>query len=248
MRLEQARTPHNHRVYVVGDIHGRADLLLKLLEMIAADAAETAKEKVLIYLGDFIDRGPQSRDVVETVRKGPLAGFRQFALRGNHEEAMLSFLDDPIDGAGWLQYGGMETLMSYGVTVHAGVPSPDRLQAAANALREALPAEHLGFLSELYDFFVLGDYMFVHAGINPRRPLDRQRPHDLRWIRDPFIGYTGLYDKVIVHGHTITEKSEFRQNRIGIDTGAYFSGVLTCLVLEEDMKRLLQTNAADGNG
>lgn len=242
--LDQAALPDGHRAYVIGDIHGRADLLSELLDRIGRDTASAATQDHLIYLGDFVDRGHQSRDVIDIVLAAEFPGVERVALMGNHEDAMMAFLDDPMSGTDWLSFGGDATLLSYGVPMAAGVPTAARLKEAAQGLDEALPVPHRRFLAELEDWHVLGDYMFVHAGIDPNRSLKRQRPRDLRWIRQPFLGHTGLYEKIIVHGHNITDTPEFHSNRIGIDTGAYYSGCLTCLVLEGNERRVIQTGTS----
>ena len=240
--LEQAAVPDQQRIYVIGDIHGRADLLTKLLSAIQLDAQATDKHNFLIYLGDYIDRGPQSREVIDLILNTACRGFTQIHLMGNHEEFLLRFLNAPEQSAPWLEYGGKETLLSYGVSVPLGVLTPNKLKGIAVDLLSALPKEHRLFFERLHDFYELGDYFFTHAGINPNRPLHRQISDDLRWIREPFLSHTPPYAKIIVHGHTITDTPEFHQNRISIDTGAYHSGRLTCLVLEQNTRRIIQTS------
>lgn len=241
--VEDAAVPDEHRVYVVGDIHGRADLLADLIARIAADAGRYPDAvKQIVYLGDYVDRGPHSRQVIDAVLDAALPGFSRIALMGNHEEAMLAFLVDPVDNAEWVgPFGGAATLLSYGVALAPGVPTPERLRQAADALEEALPARHRQFLEDLADRHALGDFLFVHAGIDPGRPLADQRPQDLRWIREPFLSRREPLEKVVVHGHTITETAEYHPNRIALDTGAYFSDRLTCLVLDGRKKTLLPT-------
>lgn len=247
VNLHNASIPPGQRVYVIGDIHGRNDLLEELLALIIADAARHPTGiKQLVFLGDYVDRGPDSRGTINTILHTRPKGFSPVFLMGNHEEAMLEFLRDPVGGASWLQFGGSETLLSYGVSVPPGIPKPTTLRRIAKAFSEALPEDHYEFLKHLQDNYFLGDYMFVHAGIDPERSLSHQRPSDLRWIRDSFIHHDGHYDKVIVHGHTITQNVEFRANRIGLDTGAYFSGRLTCLVLEDRNREMLQTGPRQG--
>jgi serine/threonine protein phosphatase 1 len=239
--LEQARVPDDHRAYVIGDIHARADLLVELLEMIAADAQNAPSNRQIIFLGDFVDRGHQSRQVIEITLKTNLPAFKRITLMGNHEEYMVGFMDEPLSASEWLQYGGDATLLSYGVAMDPGVLTPQKLLKASDELCQSVPPAHRQFLSDLQDTYVLGDYMFVHAGIDPKRRLDKQKTEDLRWIRDPFIAHTELYEKIIVHGHTITETPEFHSNRISLDTGAYHSGRLTCLILEGNDRRIIQT-------
>lgn len=239
--MELARVPDDHRAYVIGDIHARADLLAELLEMIAADAHDAPANRHIIFLGDFVDRGHESRKVIDITLQTNFPSFKRITLMGNHEEYMVRFMEEPLSAPEWLQFGGDATLLSYGVSIQPGVLTPQKLLKASDDLCQAVPAAHRHFLSDLQDTYDLGDYMFVHAGVDPNRRLDRQQPEDLRWIRDSFIEHTELYEKVIVHGHTITDTPEFHCNRISLDTGAYHSGRLTCLVLEGNEKRIIQT-------
>jgi len=241
--LEQAQVPTGHRAYVIGDIHARADLLTELLKKIAVDAEHAPVNRHLIYLGDYVDRGLQSRQVIDiTLATTTLASFTCITLMGNHEEYMVKFMEDPLSAAEWLRFGGDATLLSYGVAMEPGVATPEKILKASEALCNSVPSAHRQFLSDLQDQYVLGDYLFVHAGVAPDRRLDRQKPEDLRWIREPFVEHTELYEKVIVHGHTITKTPEFHANRISLDTGAYHSGRLTCLVLEGNEQRVIQTD------
>lgn len=246
-RVEEDRqyaAPDGARIYVVGDIHGCVDLLLRLHEMIVADSLEEPAERnVLIYLGDYIDRGESSKQVIDFLMGQYIQGFETVHLTGNHEEMMLTFLDDPSIGLNWIANGGGETLMSYGI----GYPGrhslleADTLDALRATLTEKLPADQLNFLKTLATQHVEGEYMFVHAGIMPGTDLHQQSRQDLLWIRDEFLGSDEDFGKCIVHGHTITREVAFKTNRIGIDTGAFFTGVLSCLVLEGQTRRLLQT-------
>lgn len=249
-----AEVPRGVRVYAVGDIHGRFDLLEQLLAQIARDADPAVDlVKYLVFLGDYVDRGPQSRMVIERLAGPPLPGFGAIHLRGNHEAAMLEFLerdhqDDPGTGRGdghlagaWLAYGGDATMASYGVVPPAEDAPPELLEEARQRLLAALPDHHLGFLKRLRSSIAIGDYLFVHAGIKPGVPLDRQAESDLLWIRREFLHSTVNHGKVVVHGHTIAEKPEIRSNRIGIDTGAFATNRLTALVLEGAERRFLCT-------
>ena len=233
------RVPQGTRLYAIGDIHGRLDLLTELERRIADDAASSgAARNVIVYLGDYLDRGGQSREVVERLIERPLSGFERVLLLGNHEDSMLQFLVDVQIGPAWLGFGGAATLLSYGIKP----PVSDRdLVRAQEELRAKLPERHLAFLRGLKLNHVEGDYYFVHAGIRPGVPLDAQRPSDLLWIRDEFLHSRQDYGKIIVHGHTITETPEIKRNRIGIDTGAFASGLLTCLVLQGEAWSFLQT-------
>lgn len=239
--LDAASIPEGQRVYAIGDVHGRLDLLHELLSAIKKDAAEISKQTFIVYLGDYVDRGHDSRGIIDFFLNNPMDEFEQIFLMGNHEEFMLRFMESPGPGAGWLEYGGMETLLSYGVSLQPGVMSEKKLSLAADGLREMVPQTHIDFLSGLKDSFELGDFFFCHAGIDPDRPLSKQKAEDLRWAREPFLSHTKSYSKIIVHGHSITERPELHPNRISIDTGAYHSGQLTCLVLHGKEKRFIQT-------
>jgi serine/threonine protein phosphatase 1 len=234
--------PAGSRLYAVGDIHGRADLLEALLEQITADAErhpEAAKR--LIYLGDYVDRGPASSAVIDLVLQDGPPGIEVVALMGNHEEMMLRFLEDIAVGRIWMMNGGDATLRSYGVEAPSMFAGTALLRHAQQHFAERLPARHRSFLEGLQISHTEGDYLFVHAGVRPGVPLDRQLTEDLLWIRDEFLESDRDFGKVVVHGHSITLDPEFRANRIGIDTGAYRSGQLTCLVLEDTERQLLTT-------
>ncbi len=240
MAPEQARFPEGARLYAIGDIHGRADLLVELHQMIREDAAAYSGRKQVLYLGDYIDRGLQSRQVVEMLLDAPLEGFESIFLKGNHEQAMLDFLDYPEATAGWLSFGGRETLVSYGISI-THVPMMRDMPRIAAELAEILPDDHVAFLEDGLLSWRAGDYYFVHAGVRPGVPLDAQHFEDQLWIREEFIASEANHGAVVVHGHTITPEPELRPNRIGLDTGAFHSGILTCLVLEGTEQRILQT-------
>lgn len=234
-----ARVPEGLRVYAVGDVHGRADLLALLLDRIAADAAGFTGAAQLIFLGDYVDRGAGSSRVLDILTGGLPAGFDTLFLKGNHEAAMLDFLAEPGVGPDWCAFGGGETLLSYGV-------DPDHVQRgrfdlAGAELSARLPAAHLAFLRSLRLSARIGDYLFVHAGIRPCIPLDRQAEGDLLWIREEFLDHEGPHGAVVVHGHTVVDVPDVRPNRIGIDTGAYATGTLTALVLEGAGRHFLST-------
>jgi serine/threonine protein phosphatase 1 len=227
-------------VYAVGDVHGESDIFERLLAAIATDAATIPEAKpVLVLLGDYVDRGADSRAVIERLAGPLLPGFACHRLRGNHEAAMLEFLRDPIRGAPWLAFGGVETLASYGVRVSVGTSDPARCRQARDQLAANLPDHHRGVLDSLKTHVTIGDYFFVHAGIHPGRSLARQRVEDMLWIREPFLGSNRRHEKMVVHGHTIVTAPEIRTGRIGIDTGAYVSGTLTALVLWGKEQRFL---------
>jgi serine/threonine protein phosphatase 1 len=233
------RVPDGTRAYAIGDIHGRLDLLVEIERRIADDAAASpAARHAVVYLGDYVDRGNQSREVVDRLIDLPLPGFERVLLLGNHEESMLQFLVDVQIGPAWLAYGGAATLLSYGIRP----PDSDRdFVRVQEELRAKLPERHLAFLRGLKLRHVEGDYYFVHAGVRPGIPLDDQRPEDLLWIRDEFLLSPRDFGKIIVHGHTITKTPDIKRNRIGIDTGAFASGTLTSLVLQGDAWSFLQT-------
>ena len=238
MRLRDARLPPGIRIYAVGDIHGRNDLLTRLHAMIAADMQPAPDRCILIYLGDYIDRGPDSAAVIERLCRRPFPGAETVTLLGNHEAMMLDFLAAPEGGLLWLGNGGDATLRSYGVAApHARAD----LRAAWHSLAAVLPAHHLGFLQALSVWARFGDYLFVHAGVRPELPLEFQSPEQMIWIRDVFLDSEADHGAIVVHGHTIVDEVEWRPNRIGIDTGAYATGHLTALVLEGGERRLLQT-------
>ena len=233
--------PPGRRVYCVGDIHGRLDLLEELHEMILKDAAGFTGDKVVVYLGDYIDRGAQSRQVLDLLIENPLDAFEAVHLLGNHEHAMLDFLRNPTGiGAAWLSFGGQVTCMSYGVGL-GKVMMNMNLELLKEELEEKLPQSHLDFLNAMPLSHIEGSYYFVHAGIRPDVPIEDQDVGDMLWIRDEFTHSRQCHELIVVHGHTISMEVENLPNRIGIDTGAYQTGMLTALVLEGSEQRLLQT-------
>ena len=237
--------PPGTRVYAVGDVHGELGALTRLMANIREDAAESAAERrVLVFLGDYVDRGLDSRAVIDFLLAPSAPGFKRVFLRGNHEAWMLAFLADARAGPQWLEAGGQATLLSYGVTHPPAPRAETRFEALREALARALPAEHVAFLEGLELHHVEGDYAFVHAGIRPGIALADQSERDLLWIRDEFIHDRRDHGKVIVHGHSLTHRPEVLPNRIGIDTGAYATGCLTCLVLAGTDRRFLYSAAA----
>ena len=235
------RVPAGSRVYAVGDIHGRADLLRQIHQLIHEDAyAQQAERNVVVYLGDYIDRGPHSPEVLDILIHEPLPGFQSVHLAGNHEDTLLRFLGDGSVVELWLEYGGIPTLHSYGVKPPVLESSRDILRAQEE-LREKLPPEHLRFMRGLALSHTEGDWFFVHAGCKPGVPLEAQVPEHALWIRGEFLGCEKDFGKIVVHGHTVTDEPVVRRNRIGIDTGAFASGRLTCLVLDGENWSFLQT-------
>ena len=236
-----------YRAYVIGDIHGRADLLGELIAIIKTDALVRPGPgiNVVVYLGDYVDRGSQSREVIDLILSDPLPDFAEVRLQGNHDETLLRFLNDPSVGPVWSGYGGDATLLSYGVRARSDLVGLERYEDMRRQLVELMPPAHVKFLRELSLSCVAGDYLFVHAGIRPGVAVDRQAPADLLWIRDEFLDSAHDYGQIVVHGHTPTPSDEpdVRHNRIGIDTNAFVSGRLTCLILEGEQRHFLFTGA-----
>jgi serine/threonine protein phosphatase 1 len=229
--------PDGLRVYAIGDIHGRFDLLQAMAERIEADLrAAPVPRSVEIFLGDYVDRGPQSRDVVEWLIETPPLTDERICLLGNHEDMLLHALADPSEVTLWLYNGGEATLASYGVQF-----VPASLAALHATCVAAIPPSHHAFLAGLPRSAEFGSYLFVHAGVDPDRPLNDQDPQDLVWIREPFLSSDADFGRIVVHGHTPVDAPDIRSNHINIDTGAVFSGRLTCLVLEGATQRLMQT-------
>lgn len=235
-----AAAPEGLRIYAIGDIHGRADLLARLSKSIGDDLrAGDYGEAITVFLGDYVDRGRDSREVIDRLAR------RDFptpivTLRGNHEDAMLRFLEDPAMLDQFVMFGGLMTLVSYGVDPEAEMKAggPRAVHAAFLA---RFPQEHRRFLQETEMSVEYGDYFFCHAGVRPNVPLDRQDPGDLMWIRYEFLNYRGDFGKVIVHGHTPHAHVQNHEHRINLDTHAYKSGVLTAVVLEGSGRRFLDT-------
>jgi serine/threonine protein phosphatase 1 len=234
--------PDGLRIYAIGDIHGRLDLLDDLLSSIAADncARGAGVRTLYVFLGDLIDRGPDSRGVVERLMRlaesGPDARF----LMGNHEEVLLRALDGDVRALRFLvRIGGRETLLSYGICEeeYRSHDYDDLLRMAI----ERVPASHRAFLAGFEKWISVGDYLFVHAGIRPGVAIEEQADSDLYWIRDDFLRHRDSFGKMVVHGHSITEEIDVRANRIGIDTGAFASGRLTAIGLEGEERWFLST-------
>lgn len=233
--------PTAARAYAIGDIHGRLDLLRELTAEIEADLrARPVERNYIVFLGDLIDRGPDSAGVIEFLRDYRGLDSRMVFLAGNHEEFFLRVLNGEkgiLDN--WLEYGGRECVLSYGLPLERLTALEEK--CALKTLRETVPSSHLKFLNELSDTFRFGDYLFVHAGIRPGISLEDQSRRDLRWIREPFLSDSIDHGFVVVHGHTIAEKIVDRKNRIGIDTGAYRTGILTCLVIDGTDRKYIST-------
>jgi serine/threonine protein phosphatase 1 len=239
--------PPGYRIYAVGDIHGELGLLDQLIDRIERDVAERKPKRcVLVFLGDLIDRGPDSAAVVERLRTYRHPAVRTVFISGNHEEVLLRILagEDSLVPS-WLRFGGLECATSYGL----GPDLPTLPQdVAGSRIRSAVPEAHRTFLDGFVDSFRAGDYLFVHAGVRPGLPLDRQVPEDLRWIRSPFLEWPGPHEAMIVHGHTISSEIEELPGRIGIDTGAYRHGKLTAVALERADRWYLQADHSSPGG
>ena len=235
LEMPEARpcVPAGRRIYAIGDIHGRADLLSELFTRIDRHLrARPIADSIQIFLGDYIDRGPNSRQVIDLLIARQRRRHVLF-LKGNHEDCALRFLNDPTLLPAWQSIGGVHTLLSYGVMPTRG-DDPESQRKVSIALREAMPASHRRFIGGLALSFACGDFFFVHAGVRPGIPLQRQSQRDLLWIRDDFLLHEEDIGMVVVHGHTPMYKPDIRSNRINIDTRAYATGQLTCLILEGD--------------
>lgn len=234
-----ARAPDGIRLYAVGDIHGRDDLLVAMHARIMDDVMrDRPPDWRIVYLGDYEDRGPNSRRVIEFLSRTTAQDNRVIALAGNHDIGFLDFLSEPDMGGVFANNGGFETGLSYGVRLD--LASRQRAAPGHAALVAAVPEHHVAFLRGLELSATFGDFFFCHAGIRPGVPLDAQDAEDLVWIRDTFHRHDGLYEKVVIHGHTPVGEAEIRANRVNLDTGAWFSGRLTALAVEGDRKRLIE--------
>lgn len=233
-----AKFPEGRVGFAIGDIHGRADLLERMISGISRDLENRPIEDPLtVTLGDYIDRGPDSRGVLDRLARNPFP-TKFVALKGNHEVLLTTFLHDPSTADYWRRLGGLETLHSYGVDVGPLMRGRD-FDKAAQALVAAMPPEHFEFLAALRGPLTVGRYFLCHAGVRPGVPLQRQSENDLLWIRDEFLDSKADFGKIVVHGHTPSEEPELLPNRINVDTGAFMTGRLTCAVLEKESVRFL---------
>jgi serine/threonine protein phosphatase 1 len=237
--------PEPDRIYAIGDIHGRSDLLDRMATEIIGDLeARPVGAALTVTLGDYVDRGPDSRGVLERLVRNPFP-TSLVTLKGNHESLFATFLDDPSVAGHWRRLGGLETLYSYGVPLES-VMMGKNYEDAATALRAALPPTHLEFLKSLPTWISVGNYFMCHAGVRPGIPLERQAEQDLLWIRDEFLLSRADFGKIVVHGHTPAEAPEVLPNRINVDTGAFMTGRLTCAILEKGQVRFLSTTPGSG--
>ena len=234
--------PEGRRVYAIGDIHGRHDLLCRLLDQVRLDSVGRGDAEVMvILLGDLIDRGPDSARVVDLAMSA-LDWAELRVLRGNHEAALLEALDDnPRMLDLWINNGGIAALRSWGIDL---ADLTDKTAAEVCAIvRTCVPEEQLDWLRDLPLSLRLGDYVFVHAGVRPGVPLDRQSARDMLWIRDDFLKSRRDHGAIVVHGHTVTPDVDERANRIGLDTGAYLTGRLTAMGFEGCERWTIETQS-----
>lgn len=218
-------------IYAIGDIHGCYDQMQTLLARIYEDGANIAGTKPIIILGDLVDRGPGSQAVLDHfLRPAPL-GFEFFVLCGNHEEAFLDFLKAPDPNSGWLKFGGEETLQSYGLDLAYLLRRTRDKRQVGEFIRQMVPSSHIQFMEKLPSAISCGPFLFVHAGIAPGYPIEEQDDDDLMTMREPFLSEGPKLDLTVIHGHTPNPEPSYAPGRIGIDTGAYMTGRLTCLKL-----------------
>lgn len=238
-RAPEFALPEGVRVYAVGDIHGKADLTRAMQAAIVRHAqAHPCARIIEVYLGDYIDRGLESREVIECLLTPPAPGHERVCLMGNHEETLLNFLEDPEVLRTWSQHGGYATLSSYGVNIPLEM-KPSTLMDLHRAFRERFPTEHEQFIRSLDYRFEIGGYYFVHAGVRPGYGLDEQTPSDLLWIREPFTSYKGMFEKYIVHGHTPLVAPEVLPHRADLDVSDAPSDQLCCLIVEGTGKEVM---------
>jgi serine/threonine protein phosphatase 1 len=235
---QPARLPEGIRIYAIGDVHGHVDLLGQLFAKIEADLTRRPIARPLVVmLGDYIDRGPASRETIDLLIAYGRTHETVF-LKGNHETYVFEFAKNPAILQHWQKFGALETLRSYGLKTATFMSDVD-LRELSQAWQSAMPPAHLDFFSNLKMTFACGDYFFVHAGVRPGIPLHKQNENDLLWIREDFLESDENFGKLIVHGHTPVPEPDFRPNRINIDTGAYATGRLTCLILEGGSKAVI---------
>ncbi|RXT47727.1 metallophosphoesterase family protein [Bradyrhizobium betae] len=225
------RLPDGIRIYAISDIHGCSDLLKTMFEVIDRDLMTIGRRRALhVFLGDYIDRGPDSSGTIDLLIDRARRHESIF-LKGNHEEFLFEVLRDPEMLQNWRQYGGLQTLSSYGIQPPLN-PTVEEQKELIDRLALAIPMHHRMFFERLRTRFVCGDFFFVHAGIKPGLPLASQREEDLLWIRDEFLLSERKHEKYIIHGHTPVREPDIRPNRANIDTGAYATGNLTLLTIQ----------------
>lgn len=222
--------------YAIGDVHGRLDLLVELLTVLESRVASEVRDgvqPVVVFLGDYVDRGPNSAGVIDLLLKGAPLGYERRFLKGNHEQSMLGFMEAPLENRAWVLQGGAETLRSYGVMPPppVGAREEDWIRVAQE-LKANVPLAHLEFLNSLERYLVFGDFAFVHAGVDHARTLEEQTDADLYWSRQRFLASKKRFSHVVVHGHTPADRPYMDDRRIGVDTGAYASGMLSAARFE----------------
>jgi len=237
--IDLSHSSQNRRLYAIGDIHGRLDLLDQMIDLIRRDTESFEGSNLTVTLGDYVDRGPNSRGVVDRLASNPFPGD-YVPLKGNHEALLEKFLEAPDIGEYWRQLGGFETLHSFGVPV-APLMVGKNWDEAAKQLRAALLPAHVNFLKSLKPSFSTERFFLCHAGIRPGVAFAEQKEEDLLWIRSEFLDSEVDFGKIVVHGHTPTKEPDFRPNRINVDTGAFATGRLTCLVMERESYRIIAT-------
>lgn len=231
--------PPGIRVYAIGDIHGKADLLKAMLEAIEEDARQHPDQLIFqVFLGDYIDRGLQSKEVIELLIQPPPAGHQRICLMGNHEETLLKFLRAPETLRDWGSFGGYATLASYGVDLPPDL-SPKKRALLSSQLQLNMPASHLKFIQGLRLFYELGDYLFVHAGIKSNIPLEQQGPDTLLWIRDSFLSHKQCFGRYIVHGHSAVAEPQILENRANIDVSDAAVESLCCLAINATERKVI---------
>ncbi len=234
-----ARAPEGLRLYAIGDVHGRLDLLRLMHERIRADLDKRpARDWRIVHLGDYIDRGPDSRGVLDFLIEAGRRDARVLSLVGNHDEGLLHYLALGEPESVFGRHGGDATARSYGVELDFS--SPEQVRRSQAAMVAATPAAHADFIRSLPRAFAFGDFFFCHAGVRPGAPLDAQDPEDLIWIRTPFLEWQEPYEKVVVHGHTPRGAVDIRPNRVNLDTYAWKSGVLSAIAIDGPVKRLIE--------
>jgi serine/threonine protein phosphatase 1 len=236
--------------YAVGDIHGRSDLLadmVALLEMRSIDDTRLGGPPIVIFLGDYVDRGPDSAGVLEQLAAGGPRHCECRYLRGNHEQSLMAFLDDPKANRGWMLQGGAETLMSYGVQPPPFTAPEQVWRDTAALMRQRMPSAHLEFLGKLERYVEIGDYAFVHAGVDLSLPLADQPDEALYWAREAFIASKKPFSHRVVHGHTPVDEPYADARRIAVDTGAYASGILTAARFEGEAVTFHSVRRANPN-
>lgn len=247
-----ARGPEGVRLYAIGDVHGRLDLLATLHRRIESEIErDQPADWRVIHLGDYVDRGPDSKGVIDLLLDAQARDPRHLMLAGNHDLGFLDFLGSPDPDGLFMRYGGVQTALSYGVSLTADASWFGKAETVTRghaALVEAVPQSHVDFLRALPFSLVFGDFFFCHAGIRPGIPLEQQNPQDLIWIRDIFHNHAGLYPKIVVHGHTPVPEAEVTANRVNVDTLAWQSGNLTALVVDDAEKRILTVTGEGSSG